>query len=167
MMRTIGTSALALGALLMLNGIASAGDNSPTHSSFGTTMTLGGQGSADQAAAADDTELTHYYRGGYGGYRGGYYGGYRGGYGGYGGGYRGYYGGFGGGYYGGYRGYYAGIARTTEATGMGGIEHTTARIPTVDSSGMAASGTAATVATAVTTAGSAAMRLTQTHRRSL
>jgi len=119
-MRTIGTSALALGALLMLNGIASAGDNSPTHSSFGTTMTLGGQGSADQAAAADDTELTHYYRGGYGGYRGGYYGGYRGGYGGYGGGYRGYYGGFGGGYYGGYRGYYGGYRPYYGGYGYGG-----------------------------------------------
>jgi len=87
-------------------------DDSPTKSSFGTTMTLGGQGTAAQAAAADDTELTHFYRHGYGyhgGYRG-YYGGYRGYYGGFGYGYgRGY--GYGyrpyyGGYYGGYRPYY-------------------------------------------------------------
>jgi len=55
-----------------------------------------------------------HYRGGWGGYRGGYYGGYRGGYYGGFGGYRGYYGGFGGyrgyygGYYGGYRPYYGG-----------------------------------------------------------
>lgn len=124
MLRTIGVPALALGAVLALNGIASA-DDAPTKSSFGTTMTLGGQGTAAQAAGADDTELTggYYggYRGGYGGYRGGYYGGYRGGYygggwgyrGGYYGGYRGYgygWGGYGyrgwGGYYGGYRPYY-------------------------------------------------------------
>ena len=105
MMRTIGASALAIGAVLSLNGIASAGDDNPTKSSFGTTMTLGGQGTAAQAAAADDTELTHGYRGGYyGGYRGGYYGGYRGGY--YGGFRGGYYGGYRGGYYGGYRPYY-------------------------------------------------------------
>lgn len=108
MIRTVGVPALALGAVLALNGISSA-DDAPTKSSFGTTMTLGGQGTAAQAAGADDVELTHYYRGGYG-YRGGYYGGgwgYRGGY--Y-GGYRGYgwggYRGGWGGYYGGYRPYY-------------------------------------------------------------
>jgi len=117
MIRTIGVSALTLGALLAFNGVASAADESPTKSSmFGATMTLGGHGTPAQAASDDDTELT-YYRGGYGGYRGGYYGGYRGGYyggyrGGYYGGYRGgYYGGYGGyrgGYYGGYRPYYGG-----------------------------------------------------------
>ena len=114
MIRTIGVPALALGAVLAMNGSASA-DDTPTQSSFGTTMTLGGQGTAEQAAGADDTELTHYYRGGYwggyrggywGGYRGGYWGGYRGGYGWGGYGYRGY--GWGGGYYGGYRPYYGG-----------------------------------------------------------
>ena len=111
MIRTVGVPALALGAVLALNGISSADDTPTTKSSFGTTMTLGGQGTAAQAAGADDVELTGgYYRGGYG-YRGGYYGGgwgYRGGY--Y-GGYRGYgwggYRGYGwGGYYGGYRPYY-------------------------------------------------------------
>ncbi len=64
-------------------------------------------------ATADDLDAgnieTRYYRGGYGGYRGGFYGGYRGyaGYrGGFYGGYRGgYYAGYRGGYWGGYRGY--------------------------------------------------------------
>jgi len=109
MIRMIWTPALALGAVLTINGFASAGDE-PTKSHFGTTMTLGGSGTAAQAASANDAELTHGYRGGYGGYRGGY-GGYRGGYGGFGGGYYGGYGGgwYGGGYYGGYRpSYYGG-----------------------------------------------------------
>src|SRR4051812_45909372 len=75
MIRTIGASALALGAVFSLNGIASAGDDSPGKSSLSTTMTLGGHGSAAQAAAADDTELT----GGHGGHGGGGHGGYHGG----------------------------------------------------------------------------------------
>ncbi len=112
--------ALALGAVLAATGAASAGDRDTT------TMTLGGKGTAAQAAT-EDAELTHGYRGGYrggygggyGGYRGGYsssyygggYGGYRGGYGnyhrgGYGGGYGGGY--YGGGYRGGYGSYYGG-----------------------------------------------------------
>jgi len=92
MARILFASALALGATLAAGGFATAAE--PAKSSFGggfsaTTMTLGGQGTATSAAtAAEDTELTHGYRGGYyGGYRG-YYGGYRGFY----GGYRGFYG---------------------------------------------------------------------------
>lgn len=102
MTRHFWAPALALGAALATNGVASA-DDSPRPS---TTMTLGGKGTAAQAAV-EDSELTHgrgyrgYYGwgGGYGGYRG-----YYGGYGGYYGGYRGYYGGG----YGGYRSYYGG-----------------------------------------------------------
>ncbi|AMV23931.1 hypothetical protein VT84_06020 [Gemmata sp. SH-PL17] len=103
--------ALALGAVLAATGAAGADDRDTRQlaGSTGTTMTLGGKGTAQQAAT-EDTELARGYRyyGGHGyhghyGYRGGYgyYGGYgyRGGYGGYYGGYRGYYGG----YYGGYR----------------------------------------------------------------
>jgi len=56
---------------------------------------------ADYADLNADTDLV-WHRGGFGGFRGGYYGGFRGGYGGFRGGY---YGGFRGGYYGGYRGY--------------------------------------------------------------
>ena len=97
------------GATLAAGGSAVAAE--PAKSSFGggfggTTLTLGGQGTAASAATAtDDTELTHGYRGGYRGYYGGYrgfYGGYRGYY----GGYRGYYGrGWGYGRYGGWGGY--------------------------------------------------------------
>ncbi len=106
MIRSIWKPALALGAVLAATGPARA-DDRDTHllaggASVGTTMTLGGKGTAAQAAA-EDTELTHGYRyrggyygwgGGYGyrGYSVGYYGGYRGGY-----GWNGY-----GGYYGGY-----------------------------------------------------------------
>jgi hypothetical protein len=91
---------LALGAVLAVCGAAGADDRNtalPAGTTAGsTTMTLGGQGTAADAALAD-TELTHGYRGYHGGY--GYRGyGYGGGY-----GYRGYYGG---GY--GYRGYYGG-----------------------------------------------------------
>ena len=103
--------ALALGAVLAAGGAASA-DDRDTHQlpgSTGTTMTLGGKGTAQQAAT-EDTELARGYRGGYSyhGYHGGY--GYRGGYGGYGGyGYRGGYGGYYGSYYrGNYGGYYGG-----------------------------------------------------------
>ena len=123
MVRTILTPALALGAVLTVNGLATAQEGGPGKAGVdGFTMTLGGAGTAAQAAADDDTELTHGYRrgwGGYGGYRGGYYGGgWGGGYGrgwggGYYGGYRPYYAGYGGygggwgGYYGGYRSYYS------------------------------------------------------------
>jgi hypothetical protein len=92
MIRAIRMPALALGAVLAVNGVAAAQTGSPAKSGFssGTTMTLGGTGTAAQAAA-EDTELT----GGHGG--GGYHGG-------------GYHGGFHGGYhsgfYGGYHGYY-------------------------------------------------------------
>ncbi len=103
MTRTIGP-ALAVAALAW-GGVAAAAD--PAKAGFGTTMTLGGQGTAAQAAAADDTELTGYRRF----YGGGYYGGYRNYYGGFGYGYRsfypGYYGGFG--YRGFYPGYYGGF----------------------------------------------------------
>jgi len=132
--KTLAAAALALGAVLAASGNAAAGDNAPAKSGFsggpiasgsasGITMTLGGQGTASQAAGFDDTELARgggrggggYHGGGGGrggggyhggGYRGGYGGGYRGGYGGgyYGGGYGGGY--YGGGYYGG--GYYDG-----------------------------------------------------------
>ncbi len=110
-MRTIGASALAFGAVLLLNGAASAGDDTPGNA-WNSTVTLGGQGTVADATT-EDIESTGYYggyRGGYGGYRGGYGGGYRGGYGGgYRGGYGGGYGGYRGGYYGGgYRGYYGG-----------------------------------------------------------
>jgi hypothetical protein len=105
--------------VLAANGNATAGDNVPALPGFaggttasGFTMTLGGQGTANEAAGADDAELARGggrggggghgggFHGGYGG-RGGYGGGYRAGYGGY-GGYYGGYGGWGGGYYGGY-----------------------------------------------------------------
>ncbi len=109
-------AAVALGAVLALNGFAPAqekviplGGAKAGGFLAGSTMTLGGTGTVDAAAKdADDTELAHR-----GGYRGGYYGGYRGGYRGgfgfpyYGGGFGGYRGGFGG-YYGGYRPYYGG-----------------------------------------------------------
>lgn len=92
--------ALALGAVLALNGAAGADDR-------GTTMTLGGTGTAAQAAT-EDTELARGYHHGYGGGYGGY-GGYRGGYG-YGGGYGGYRGGYSSFYRGGYGGYYGGYS---------------------------------------------------------
>lgn len=105
MTRNIWTAALALGAVVAASNVASADDVRSLAPASGTTMTLGGKGTAEQAAT-EDTELARGYRGYggyYGGYRGGYgygWGGYRGGY--Y-GGYRGYYGG---GYYGGFGGYY-------------------------------------------------------------
>ncbi len=137
MARTIWTSVLTLGVVLTVNGIAAAGDDGTTKSGIGGgfAMTLGGTGTAAQAAAnADDAELTFHHRRYYGG---GYYGGYGYsypsysygysnfycppyygggfGYGGYGGGFaysRPYYGGgfgYGGGYsYGGYYGGYRG-----------------------------------------------------------
>ena len=99
--------ALALSAVLAISGAASADDKAPPPTAGGsgsTTMTLGGRGTAAQAAT-EDTELARGYRGGYGGSRGGY--GYRGGSGGgYYSGYRGYGGGYGGYYGGGYGGYY-------------------------------------------------------------
>ncbi len=102
MSRNIWKGALALGAVLALSGVSSAGERDALQPSGGTnggtTMTLGGKGTIAQAAT-EDTELT----GGYHGYHG-----YRGWGGGY--GYRGYYGGYHGhyhtGYYGGYHGYY-------------------------------------------------------------
>lgn len=95
MTRNIWTSALALGAVLAASGAASAEDRAPAPAG-GTTVTLGGKGTAAQAAV-EDNELTHGrgYRGYYG-WGGGY--GYRG----YHGGYGSYYGGYRGGYYGGY-----------------------------------------------------------------
>jgi hypothetical protein len=105
MIRHIWKPVFALGAVLAVSGAASAGDRDTQQlaggAGIGTTMTLGGKGTAAQAAT-EDNELTHgrryggYYGwgGGYGGYRG-YYGGYRGSY----------YGGYRGGYYGGYGGY--------------------------------------------------------------
>lgn len=96
MVRNFWKPTLALGVLLAVSGIASAGDTQllsggPAGS---TTMTLGGQGTAKQAAT-EDNELTYYrHYGGYHGWHGGY-------------GYRGYYGGYRG-YYGGYRGFYGG-----------------------------------------------------------
>jgi hypothetical protein len=120
MVRTILTPALALGAVLTVNGLAVAQEGGPSKPGVeGFTMTLGGTGTAAQAAADDDTELTHGYRRGYGGYRGGWGGGY------YGGGYRGGY--YGGGYgrgwgggYGGYRPYYASYNRGYYGGGWGG-----------------------------------------------
>lgn len=53
-----GVSALALAAVLASGNFAAAQDSKPTKPDFGTTMTLGGKGTAAQAAAADDTELT-------------------------------------------------------------------------------------------------------------
>jgi hypothetical protein len=108
MTRNIWKPALALGAVLAVTGIARAGDRDtmllsggPADKVGAATMTLGGTGSAAQAAT-EDNELTHGYR-----YRG-YYG-WGGGY-----GYRGYYGGYGGwnrgwGGYGWNRGYYGGF----------------------------------------------------------
>jgi hypothetical protein len=109
MTRNIWKPALALGAVLAVSGIARAGDRDTVQLSgsadkFGAaTMTLGGTGTAAQAAT-EDNELTHGYR--YGGYRG-----WGGGY-----GYRGYYGGgwnrgWGGYGYGWNRGYYGGWNR--------------------------------------------------------
>lgn len=100
-------AALTIGAVLATAGVSSAQDQDTLQlggEPTGITMTLGGQGTAADAAT-QDTELTHGYRK-YGGYYGGYgnYYGYRGGYGGYYGGYRGGYGGYGR-YYGGYGGY--------------------------------------------------------------
>jgi hypothetical protein len=99
MRKHIWKPTLAMGVLLVLSGLANAGDRDTQLLAGGstttgsTTMTLGGQGTAAQAAT-EDTELTGHY-GGYRGWGGGY-------------GYRGYYGGYRGGYYGGYRGYYGG-----------------------------------------------------------
>jgi len=79
--------ALALAAVLATGGLAAAQDASPAKAGIGgTTMTLGGKGTAAQAAAADDTELTWCHRRCYGcgwgcGYRCGWGGGYYGGYG--------------------------------------------------------------------------------------
>lgn len=112
MIRSTWKPVFALGAVLALSSASSADDARQLAGASGTTMTLGGKGTAEQAAT-EDTELAGGYRGYYGGYRGYGDGGYRGGYGyGY-GGYRGgyynsfYRGGYGG-YYGGYRGYYGG-----------------------------------------------------------
>src|SRR5690242_19309525 len=91
MARTMIAPALALGVALAAGGTAVA-DDTPAKSGVGAfTMTLGGQGTAAQAAT-QDTELTHGWHHG-GGWHGGYggWGGYRGGWGGYYGGYRGYY----------------------------------------------------------------------------
>jgi hypothetical protein len=51
-------SALALGAVLVLTGVSAAGDPAKSASNSGTTMTLGGTGTAAKAAAStDDTAL--------------------------------------------------------------------------------------------------------------
>jgi hypothetical protein len=98
MVRTI-LPALALGAVLAVNGPANAQEGGPGKAGVeGFTMTLGGSGTAAQAAADDDTELTHGYRRYYGGYGYGY------------GGYRSYYG-HGWGHHHGYRPYYASFHR--------------------------------------------------------
>ncbi len=72
--------ALTLSAVLVVSGAAGADDSDTLRTSDGapsTTMTLGGRGTAEQAAT-EDNELARGYRY-YGGYRGGYgYGGYRG-----------------------------------------------------------------------------------------
>lgn len=99
-------AAFALGAVLAVGGGAHGAERDTllTAGGTGTTMTLGGKGTPEQAAT-EDTELARGYHGHYGGRYGGYgYGGYRGGY--YGGYYRGYYGGYGyrPAYYGGYYG---------------------------------------------------------------
>lgn len=107
MIRNTWKPVLALGAVLAATSATSAGDTVPLSGGApGTTMTLGGQGTAAQAAG-EDNELAHGRRwgGGYGyrgGWGGGYYSGYRGGWGG------GYYGGYRGGYYTGYRGWNGG-----------------------------------------------------------
>ena len=118
MARIIMAQELALGAVLAASHVSTAAE--PDKALTGFTMTLGGKGTASEAATAtDDTELTGgYHGGGYhgGGYHGGGYhgGGYHGGGshgGGYHGGYGGNHGGYGGyrdGYCGGYRGYYGG-----------------------------------------------------------
>lgn len=115
MTRHLTKAALAVGAALALGGATRAAerDTLSTAGGSGTTMTLGGKGTAAQAAT-EDTELARGYHGhygaryggygyGYGGYRGGYYGSfYRGGYGYYGGYssfYRPYYGGYYGSFY--------------------------------------------------------------------
>lgn len=108
MFRSTWRPALALGAVLATCGAASAADRDTLllggGSGDGTTMTLGGKGTAAQAAT-EDTELTGGYRGYYGwggGFRyGGYYGGYRGFY----GGFRPYYSSFRAPFYGGFRPY--------------------------------------------------------------
>jgi hypothetical protein len=80
-------SALALGAALASGGFATAAEPTPAGTS-GFTMTLGGKGTAAEAATSpEDTEETWcrrraYCRGYYHGYNRGFYGGY-GGYGGY------------------------------------------------------------------------------------
>jgi hypothetical protein len=90
MIRNFWTPAFALGAVLALSGAAGAEDR-PVPPASGTTMTLGGKGTAAQAAA-EDTELARGYHRGYYGWGGGY--GYRGYYGGFNSFYRPYYGGF-------------------------------------------------------------------------
>jgi hypothetical protein len=97
MARIMLAPALAFGALLAAAHVATAAE--PDKALGGFTMTLGGKGTAAQAATAkDDTEEACCWRhhccwgGGYGGYYGGGY--YGGGY--YGGGYSSYYGGQGG-----------------------------------------------------------------------
>ncbi len=100
MIWTTCKAALALGAVLAVSGAAGADDRDTLRTAGGgpsTTMTLGGKGTAEQAAT-EDNELARGYR---------HYGGYRGWGGGY-GGYRGYYGG---GYYTGYRSYNVGYYR--------------------------------------------------------
>jgi len=103
-MLRITLAALAALALSAGTGWAQTAQPKSVFDVDAPTMTLGYDGQSD-------TELTRGYRGGYGGYRGGYdyrggygYGGYRGygygGYRGYGYGYRGYYGGY-------YRPYYS------------------------------------------------------------
>jgi hypothetical protein len=85
MTRTFWKLALALGAALAATSATSAGDTVPLTGAGGATLTLGGQGTAAQAAG-EDNELTHGRRWGGGwGYRGGYRTGW------YGGGWGGYY----------------------------------------------------------------------------
>lgn len=54
--------AVILAAVLATGGLAAAQDVPSAKPDFGTTMTLGGKGTAAQAAAADDTELTWCHR---------------------------------------------------------------------------------------------------------
>jgi hypothetical protein len=97
MARILFAPAIALGAALVVGDFAAAAE--PANPALGFTMTLGGKGTAAEAATAvEDTEeacCRRRYYGCYGGYRGGY-------------GYSSYYGGGGGyGYGGGYSSYYS------------------------------------------------------------